>query len=124
MKFQRIYADAQGASHFEEVELDFSADEFVPGKPAFGVTPAYAVAGAVFAKVPLDWDGGWHPTPRRQFVVILSGALDIRTCDDEVRRFTQGNVFLLEDTIGEGHHTTMMGETEGTLLFAWLDPPR
>lgn len=123
LRIRRVYADAQGRSHFEEVEVDFPAAEFVPGMPVIGLSPAHAATGVAFARVPPDWDGGRHPTPRRQFGAILAGGLDLRTSDGEVHRFTPGGVFLLDDTTGEGHHTSTMGGTEATVLLVWLDAP-
>lgn len=124
MKFRRVYADAEGESHFEEVEVAFRVAEFVPGKPVTGLSPASRATEVAFAQVPADWEGGWHPTPRRQFGVIVSGAMDIRASDGELRRFTPGSVFLLEDTTGKGHNTLAVGGTEAILLLAWLDPLR
>jgi hypothetical protein len=123
MELLRIFADAQGESHFEAVEVDFSATEFVPGKPVVGLSTAYQVTGVAFARVPADWEGGWHPTPRRQIGVIISGSLDIRTGNGEVHRFTPGSVFLLEDTTGNGHNTVTAGGTDAIVLLSWLDPP-
>lgn len=124
LKFLCVYADAEGESHFQGVEVACPVAEFVPGKPVIGLSPAYRAIEVAFAQVPSDWEGGWHPTPRRQFGVIVSGVLDIRASDGEVHRFTPGSVFLLEDTTGKGHNTSIMGETEAILLFAWLDPLR
>ena len=117
----RIFADAQGESHFEPVEVDFSATEFVPGKPFIGLSPAHTATAAAFARVPANWEGGWHPTPRRQFCVIMSGNLDIRTSDGAVQHFTPGSVFLLEDTTGKGHNTVTVDGTEVLVFLIWLD---
>ena len=122
MGFMRIFADAQGESHFEAVEMDFAASEFVPGKPVIGLSPAHTATAVAFARVPADWEGGWHPTPRRQFCVVISGSADIRTSDGEVHRFTPGSAFLLEDTTGAGHNTLTLGGTEAVVFLAWLEP--
>lgn len=120
MTVLRVYADSEGESHFQEVEVAFPVAEFVPGKPVIGLSPAYRATEVAFAQVPADWEGGWHPTPRRQFGVIISGIMDIRASDGELRRFTPGSVFLLEDMTGKGHNTLMVGGTEAILLLAWL----
>ncbi len=124
LKYTRVYADAQGGSNVEEIEVAFPAAEFVPGKPVIGLSPAYEATGVAFARVPTDWEGGWHPTPRRQFGAIISGILEIRTSNGDVRRFTPGSVFLLDDTTGKGHNTLTAGGTDAIVLLAWLDPPQ
>lgn len=123
MRYVRVYADAAGESHCEDTEVDFPAAEFVPGKPVIGLSPAHRATAVAFAQVPPGWEGGWHPTPRRQFGAILAGALAIRTADGEVRRFPPGTVFLLEDVTGKGHDTQTEGGTEAIVLLAWLDVP-
>jgi len=54
----------------------------------------------------------WHPAPRRQFVVLLTGAAQITVSDGETRSFRRGSVFLVEDTVGTGHQTRALGSDE------------
>lgn len=51
-----------------------------------------------------------HPPPRRQWVIILQGAMEISTTSGERRRFEPGDCLLAEDTQGEGHRTDDVGE--------------
>jgi hypothetical protein len=51
-----------------------------------------------------------HPPPRRQWVVILQGAMDISTTTGERRRFMPGDCLLAEDIQGVGHWTEDVGE--------------
>lgn len=41
--------------------------------------------------------------PRRQFVIVLSGELEVEVSDGEKRRFGSGGICLVEDTAGRGH---------------------
>ena len=52
----------------------------------------------------------WHPAPRRQFVIILSGALEIGFEDGSKHRFGAGDARLVEDTTGKGHTTRVVGD--------------
>ena len=51
----------------------------------------------------------WHPAPRRQFVIILSGQLEIGLGDGSKRVFGPGDARLVEDTTGKGHTTRILG---------------
>ena len=73
MRFPRTYADADGESHFAEVEETFAPIAFVPTNPPLGLSAPRAATAAVFCQLAPDWDGDWHPSPRRQFLVTLSG---------------------------------------------------
>jgi hypothetical protein len=50
-----------------------------------------------------------HPPPRRQWVVILRGAMEISTTTGERRRFEPGDCLLAEDMHGDGHATEDVG---------------
>jgi len=54
LKFLRVYADGEGESHFQEVEVAFLVAEFVPGKPVIGLSSAYRTTEVAFAQVPAD----------------------------------------------------------------------
>jgi hypothetical protein len=77
------------------------------------MTPA---AGVAFVRFPAGWDGGWHPTPRRQLFVFLAGDLEGETGDGNQRRYGPGSAVLLEDTTGTGHRARVVGD--GDVLAA------
>ena len=111
MRYLRLYTGLDGESHFEEVEVQHESVTVVPGRPAFNVGAALATAASHLLQIPSDWDGDWHPTPRRWFVVTLSGELQITTSDNETRTFGPGAMCLLDDTTGKGHNTRIVGGT-------------
>jgi quercetin dioxygenase-like cupin family protein len=51
----------------------------------------------------------WHPAPQRQFVIILSGQLEIGCGDGSTQVFGPGDARLVEDTTGKGHTTRVVG---------------
>ena len=112
MRYPRTFATPDGESHFEDVEVRHETVTVVPGRPAFNVGVAIATAESKLLQIPADWDGDWHPTPRRWFVVTLLGELQITTSDDETRTFGPGAMCLLDDTTGKGHNTRVIGGTE------------
>ena len=112
MRYPRTFATPDGESHFEDVEVQHETVTVVPGRPAFNIGVAIATAASELLQIPADWDGDWHPTPRRWFVVTLSGELQITTSDNETRIFRPGAMCLLDDMTGKGHNTRVIGGSE------------
>lgn len=103
MKIVRIYTGSDQQSHFEEIELSFEAGEKMQ------TTVLQAASGVVFRRAPAGHALDWHPAPRRQYVVTLSGEWDIECGDGTVRRFRAGDVMLAEDLTGQGHTAKVVG---------------
>ena len=117
MRFPRTYADAEGGSHFAEVEETFAPIAFVPTNPPLGLSAPRAATTAVFCQLAPDWDGAWHPSPRRQFIVTLSGEWAVTVTDGECRRFGPGEFVLLEDLTGRGHRADVTSVDDAVLLL-------
>jgi quercetin dioxygenase-like cupin family protein len=112
VRYFRIYADEQGESHFEDVKVPSSGrsreselSELIPA------------SGVIFRRSPADQYIDWHPAPRRQFVVTLSGEAEVEASDGEVRRIGPGTVMLADDTTGKGHITRGVGSAERISIF-------
>lgn len=96
----RLYADAQGESKIEDRSLE--------SHPALKSPQA---AKQIFFQVfPVGQFLDWHPAPRRQYVIILSGELEIGLSDGTFRRFGPGDARLVEDTTGKGHTTRTLSQ--------------
>lgn len=112
MKYFRIYADADGESHFQDIEVDMGNES--NGSVYSDLVPA---EGVIFRHSSSDQYLDWHPAPRRQFVVTLSGEAEVEASDGEVRRITPGTIMLAEDIAGKGHITRAVGDQERLSLF-------
>ena len=109
-RYVRLYADEQGESHFEEVEVTLALADFAPPAPPLAVGPLFAATRAFLLGGPADWGGDIpHPTPRRQLFCVLVGEYQVTASDGEMRRFEPGSLLLLEDTTGKGHTTRIVG---------------
>lgn len=115
LKYIRLYADDNGESHFEEVEVPLS--DRGRGSLLSEVIPS---TGLVMRINSSDYDLDFHTAPRRQFVVNLSGEVEITASDGEVRRFGPGSIMLAEDTKGKGHKSRAT-TPERVSLFVHLD---
>lgn len=105
MKIVRIVTGSDGKSHFAEppalLPESGGGGPFVPTKTVqfMRVIPQ----GAGF---PDDW----HPAPKRQFIVLLSGEMELEIETGEKRILTAGDVLLAEDLTGKGHLTSRRGD--------------
>lgn len=118
--YSRLYADRDGESHFEDGELPLSAVDFAPPAPPLCLSELRPAARFALFGMPAGWVGDFHPAPRRQFFFILSGRIDVRASDGELRRFPAGSVLLMEDTTGRGHASWSVG---GDALAAVVQLP-
>jgi hypothetical protein len=104
MKITRIYTGTDGQSHFED--LDIPLQESAYGRLS-GLVPT---AGVVFRETPVNGLLDFHQAQRRQFVVTLSGLVEVECGDGTRRRFGSGDIMLADDTTGQGH---IIREIEG-----------
>ncbi len=115
--YTRIYADANGVSHFEDVDVDFETVDYAPPSPPLDVSEMQSVTGYAFLRAPAGWSGEWHPAPYRQLHFYLSGEVEAQVSDGEVRRFSAGSAVLLEDLSCKGHRSRTIGSSDVLLAI-------
>jgi hypothetical protein len=99
MPLFRLFTGADGKSHVEPMPLAKT--------PEWG--NGLATTQISFRESPAGHFQDWHPAPRRQFVIILSGQLEIGLGDGSKHIFGAGDARLVEDTTGQGHTTKVYG---------------
>lgn len=115
--YVRIYADAEGHSHLEDVPLDGEATGVVESELRAVFSEPFPAQSASFRYVVQEADGEHpHNAPRRQFIVMLAGVCEIEASDGDRRRLGPGEVLLLEDTEGHGHITRRVGDQDRLTL--------
>jgi len=113
VKYTRIYADATGESHLQDVD-----QEMKPADHASTMSEMIVAKGVVFRETRSgEYFVDWHNAPRRQFVVNLSGEVEIEVSDGAIRRFGPGSILLAEDLTGKGHISRGIGNSERRTLF-------
>ena len=115
-KHWRVYSDQQGESHVEERNVDLQLMNYAPPAPPIFVSNPTAAAGFVFLSAPQGIEGDFHPTPGRQLQVLLSGSVELETSDGTVVMANPGDVFLLEDTQGQGHKSRIGSDQAAEIL--------
>lgn len=110
MDLVEIYADAAGETHFRTTTVAFESRDFSPPSPPIGVSADLKPGAAVILEAPPGWDKVFHPTPRKQLAVLVSGELTVTASDGEMRRFGPGGCFVLNDAGNtKGHLTQVQG---------------
>ena len=111
MKIVRLYTGTDNESHFEDIEVEMNpqgVDLVSALQPAHGI---------MFRSSTTSHRSSYHCVPRRQYVITLSGQVEIETGDGTIRRFGPGDVMLAEDTTGRGHMTRVVGDQPRHYVF-------
>ena len=115
-KVLRIFTGSDGESHFEDVEIPLSH-----ASAAGLLSDLGKASGIVFRETGLDYDYDWHRAPRRQYVINLSGGVEIENGGGNKRRLGPGEVLLAEDTTGRGHRSRAIGNEPRRSILVTLD---
>ena len=93
MAIYRIYSDADGESHIEDMTLAEHPE-------------LEALINVSEVRVQ-EFDGSrhrdFHPLPERRLIIHLSGEVEIGATDGEKRVLRAGDIRLMEDVSGRGH---------------------
>nr|VFJ62399.1 MAG: hypothetical protein BECKFW1821A_GA0114235_11274 [Candidatus Kentron sp. FW] len=119
--YTRIYVDDDGQSHFENVAVTLNSMDYAPPASPLEVSDTINAHRFVFVGGPPGWVGDWHPSPRRQFVFVLSGLFEVGVGDGETRHFGPGAIMLLEGTTGRGHFTKVISDESGLTAMVHLE---
>ncbi len=100
MQVVRIYTGPDNQTHFQDVDFD-----------AFAQLAAQVGSGPIrLNQGPARSAMDFHNAPRRQYVVVLSGQMEIEIGDGSKRVLSPGDVLVAEDLTGKGHITRAVGD--------------
>jgi len=116
MRITRIYTGDDGQSHFEDIEITLN-----PANRAGLISDPVPTSRLYFRETGRDYDLDFHPAPRRQYVVNLTGQVELEIGSGEKRLFSAGDILLAEDTHGQGHKSRAIGDEPRQCLFIALD---
>ena len=115
MHVTRIYTGDDNQSHFEDIEVELSP------RGVGQLSERIPATGLIFRETGGDYDLDFHNAPRRQYIVNLDGAVEITVGSGEKRVIGPGEVFLAEDTTGQGHISRAVNNQIRHSLFITLD---
>lgn len=118
--YPRLLPTAEGGSRFDEVSVAFEWKNFAPPAQPFGVSPLTEAAQCGFLHVPAGWYGEMHPSPIRMWIFVLGGRMRFEASNGEERELRPGSALLLEDVVGRGHVSRVLGEDAAILAVVRL----
>ncbi len=92
-----LYTDTQGVARFKDEPVALPE-----GTEAARLSPLAPSGGFQFRQSPVGFSSAFHCTTTPQWLVVLSGAMQIGLQDGTVRVFTAGQRFYSNDTLPSG----------------------
>ena len=102
----RNYTSEDGKSHFEDITLSFEAHAGV-----IEWTALQNATGIRFIRWPAGYLHDWHNAPRRQYVIVLAGQVEVEV-EEETKWLEAGDVALEEDLTGLGHTARVVSDQQ------------
>ena len=96
----RLYTGGDGQAHFEDLNVPAADTQTIALK---------AGADMTFRSFPDGSFSDWHTAPRLQYVIVLSGQMEIGIGDGTKRVLNPGDILQVEDLTGQGHTTRSVG---------------
>ena len=124
MQYHDLYADADGESHWRNVDVALRERSFAPPAKRILISDPEPATAMVFLRLPAGWDEPIHPTPRAQTLICTAGAVRVTASDGEAREIGPGDIWRMEDTHGKGHHTCVIGDHDFEGVVVQFHPPR
>jgi len=107
----RMFTGPDGQTHAEDVELKLNA------RGDSELSEIAKVTGLQFRRQAPNYFQDWHPAPRRQYVITLSGQGEVEFTGGKKVRFGPGHIMLAEDLTGKGHISRGVGTEDRVSLF-------
>jgi hypothetical protein len=113
-----LHGDAAGETHLTRLELPVK-ESYAGTFRGLNDIPATTIGFAEF--VGRKPDVGVHNAPRRQFLVVLGGVLEIITTLGHSERLHPGDVLLADDAGTKGHTSRDVGAEPLALMAIGID---
>ena len=120
MRYARLFADDSGESHFDDIEIKFTATGYIPSAAPLDLSAPLPASQVAFMRAPAGWASEFHVSSARSMFVVLSGEWEVTASDGEARRFAVGSALLVEDTTGTGHSSRVVCDTESVAAVVGL----
>ncbi len=100
----RLYSGDDGPSHFEDLDI-----EAWPTQWDLNLTNA-RIGFARRGEPGNPFFSDWHPESRRQYLIVMTGGMEVIVGDGSTGVFNPGDVLLAEDLTGQGHQIRSLGD--------------
>jgi hypothetical protein len=121
LRYHHLFADDAGESHWKVVEIALEERIFAPPAKGILVSAPESTTNMMFLRLHSGWSEPAHPTPKRQTLVCLAGAVRVTASDGEAREIRTGDVWRMEDLTGKGHHTRVISDDDFDAIIVQYD---
>lgn len=116
-----LFADESGVSRVDpNFTQELTAVDFAPPAPPMFVSRAADARSFTMVELPVGWQGGWHASPKGQWVICLAGEMGYQAGDGTTFTLRAGSCILTTDTIGRGHASWNAGMVPVRLALVQL----
>ena len=119
MQCWHLHGDAAGETHLTPVELPVRESYAGTVRGLTDIPVTTMGMGQFIGRKP---DVGVHNAPRRQFLVVLQGELEIVTTLGRSERLRPGDVLFADDGGSKGHISRDVGDDPLMLMAIGIDP--
>jgi len=116
MRYARLFADADGESHFADVEIEFSLSDYIQSAPPIDLSDTFPADHFGFMRAPAGWWSDFHVSSARSMFFVLTGEWEVTASDGESRRFGVGSALLVDDTTGKGHKSRVVSDSIAAMM--------
>ena len=121
MRYHKLYVDDVGESHWQDVAVTLEERTFAPPAKAIEISQPETASRTMFLRLKAGWDEPIHPTPVAQKLICLAGTVRVTASDGEARIIGPGDVWLMQDKHGKGHHTVVTSEEDFVSVIIQLE---
>ncbi len=114
--YLHVFGDDDGTTHFKNVEYSLTPGDYAPPAPPLEISARTPASGVVLIGFPAGWYGDYHPAPKKQWMIFLSGEFEIGVSDGDKRILKPGTVVLADEVGSKGHTTRVLGEQAAMIM--------
>lgn len=109
-RITKLYTGEDNKSYFKDVEVELSTLS-----PLGLYSSPQSVKDLQFRQsVPGTFD--WHTAPQEQYIVYLTGDMQVEASGGETRIFKPGDILWAADLTGKGHKSTILIEGKALVI--------
>ena len=108
--YTRLYADANGESHFEEIEIELTSTDYAPPAPPLDLSSFTPATQFGFMRAQAGWASDWHPSLREICFSCSAANGKLRPATASSGALLPG-ALLVEDTRGKGHASRVVSNS-------------
>ena len=134
--YWHLWADDDGVSHQSRCAMtEFTLKSIkAPADPQWIGRKTTGAMTTLVTVLPVDWNGGWHPNPKPQWIVPLSGVWFVESMDGTRVEMGPGEMSFGGDQAAReiagkhGHRSGTVGDAPAVLMLVQFEdappPPR